>query len=113
MRFEKGGGGAWQCKVGTYPTSRDSHSRRIESVELLHQALKRTVLDCMAMRQRAVLSIRDLRVVVEGMMIVGNHPMESLYLEGEMRHLIWAGMERKLDLLEPSGEDGEDGIMEK
>ena len=73
-------------------------------MELLHQALTRTVLDPMETRESPVLRAGDLKVVMEGMKIVGDHPVEALYLDHEMRHLIWASMERKLTSLEASEE---------
>ena len=85
----------------------------MESVEILHQALRRTVMDGVETRERPVLRAGDLKVVMEGMKIVGDHPIEALYLDREMRHLIWANMEKKLAALDPSAEDGEHGITDE
>ncbi|KAK5134866.1 hypothetical protein LTR08_005956 [Meristemomyces frigidus] len=104
VRLQKADG-AWQCTVGTYPVAKDTRGRRIESVELLHQALRRTVLDGIGERERQVLRVGDLRVAVESMGIVGSHPIEAFDLDQKAGGLIWASMERKLDALEASFEE--------
>ena len=97
----------WRCTVGTYPAAKDTRGRRLESVELLREALRRTVLDRLNAREAQMLRGRDLEVAVQAARIVARHPIEVFGLDGKGSDMIWKSMEKELATLEPSFEDDE------